>query len=249
MLAGLLAGFAASAQAIVNVDEAIIDPQQEGFQQLVHLSIDGARGNTNKNNIKGDALSQWRHGHHTEFLLFQFSYGKSNGNIDTNRVYVHARHRTQLDPRWAIEAFAQIGRDPFSRLKRRTLLGGGTRLTVLEELDVRAVYVGLGAFHEREQLNPLVGATTLHSNLWRGSSYFLLNYRINEQLRFSSITYYQPAFRDMADYRLLEQASLNIRMTEDLDLRLALDYSFDARPPQAVKSEDVSYSTGLEYRF
>jgi len=237
----------APAQAIVNVDQAIIDPNEEGFHQSAHLALDGAQGNTNKLGLKGDALSQWRHGPHTEYLAIQFNYGRSFGRTDANRIYAHARHRTQWTPSWALELFAQIGRDPFARLEQRLLAGGGARLT-LSETEGQAWYLGLGTFHEWERYSPLAG-TRERAQRWRFSSYLLLNRRLNGQLRFSAIAYYQPAFQNPANYRLLAQAGLNIRLTDQLDLKLATDYRYDARPPLQVKPTDIRYSTGLEFAF
>ncbi|RMH59402.1 MAG: DUF481 domain-containing protein [Zetaproteobacteria bacterium] len=236
---------ATSALAIVNVDDAIIDPKQAGFQQLAHLALDGARGNTNRVAIKGDALSRWHHARHTEYLAVQFAYGKSLGVTDTNRIYAHARHRTQYTERWAVEAFGQLERDPFARLEQRLLVGGGFRLTITAQ-EAYAWYLGLGTFHEWERLSPL-GGTRATDRRWRLSNYLLFNRRINEQLGFSTIAYYQPAWRMPGDYRVLAQSALTVHLSDRLALKLSADYRYDARPPQQVKPTDVSYSTGMEF--
>ncbi len=239
-----------SAQAIVNVEQAIIGQPKEGLQNTFDILASGATGNTEKSSTKTDLLSLWKHGDHTEFLQLQYAYGKSKGQTDTDQAFAHLRHRTALTPDWSVETFAQVGRNTFSRLTQRTLLGGGIRWVMFEEDVKSAGYLGLGAFHEKETLSDKLGTNDpVHSELWRVSSYLVLKRKLNEQVRIYSTTYYQPATADPTDYRLLEQASMLIKMGENLDFKVSLDIAFDSKPPQTVQQRDVLYSTGLELSF
>ncbi|MDP2806256.1 MAG: DUF481 domain-containing protein [Gallionellaceae bacterium] len=247
---GLLIIFSAPAQAIVNVEQAIIGQSKEGLQNKLDILANGASGNTEKSTTKADMLSLWKHDDHTEFLQLQYAYGKSNGKTDTDQAFAHLRHRTAITPAWAVEAFTQVGRNTFSRLTQRTLLGGGIRWTLFEEDVKSAGYLGLAAFHEKETLSDKLGTNDpIHSELWRASSYLVLKRKLNEQVRIYSTTYYQPATADPTDYRVLEQASMLVKMGENLDLKVSLDIAFDSKPPQTVQQRDVVYSTGLEFSF
>jgi len=237
------------AQAIVNIDQSVIASNKEGIDHTVHIAADGAEGNSTKNSIRGDLLSKWKHHQHTEFLLLQYSYGKSNGRLDTNRSFAHIRHRTQLHKQWGIELFGQVEKNTFARLSSRSLIGAGIRFTALEIPKKTAIYFGLGSFYERELLSNIAGATDAHSQLWRANSYLVLRHQINEQLRLNSTTYYQPALQSSSDYRLLEEASANIRIIDSVSLKVGIDFTYDSRPPQTVKANDLRYSTGLEILF
>ena len=68
-------------------------------------------------------------------------------------------------------------------------------------------------------------------------------------MRVLSTTYYQPAVDDFNDFRVLEEATLSVKMTDNLALNLSLNLSHDSKPPQAVKKTDTTYSTGIEYSF
>lgn len=251
LLAGAIAfQCALPAQAIVNVEQAIIGKPKDGIHTTVGLLASGASGNTEKTTTRDDWLSLWQHGRHTEYLQMQYAYGKSNGVVDTDNAFAHLRHRTDIGPSWGLEVFAQTGKNAFARLAQRTLLGAGLRWVMFEEEDRAAAYLGLGAFHEHEALNSQSGTTDpLSVNLWRANTYLVLKYRLNEQVRLYSTTYYQPAIRDTADYRALEQASMLVKLAENLDLKLSLDIATDSRPPQSIEKRDMLYSTGLELRF
>ena len=54
---------------------------------------------------------------------------------------------------------------------------------------------------------------------------------------------------DFSDFRLLEDATLSVKMTDTLSLNLSLNLAHDSKPPQSVKNTDTTYSTGVEYSF
>jgi putative salt-induced outer membrane protein YdiY len=247
---GMFVLFSSYASAIVNVEQAIIGKPSEGVHNSMDLLASGASGNTNTSSTNASFLSLWQHGDHTEFLQIQYAYGKSGGKVDTDNAFAHLRHRTAISHDWAVEAFAQTGQNPFARLTKRTLLGGGMRRVLYEENNKSAGYFGFGAFYEHELLTDTLGTTDpLQENLWRANTYLVLKRQFNDQVRLYSTTYYQPAFEDTADYRLLEQASMLVKMAENLDFKISLDFSFDSKPPQTVQKRDLVYSTGLQFTF
>jgi len=239
-----------SALAIVDVEQAIIGKPSEGVHTSMDLLASGASGNTDTSLTKANLLSLWQHGEHTEFLQLQYTYGKSSGVTDTDHAFAHLRHRTAVSEDWAVEAFAQVGRDPFARLTKRTLYGGGMRWIMFEEEKISAGYLGFGAFYEKEKLTEEFGTTDpLESNLWRANSYLVLQHKFNDQVRVYSTTFYQPAFSDTKDYRVLEQASMLVKLRDNLDFKVSLDIAFDSKPPQTVEQKDTTYSTGLKFSF
>jgi putative salt-induced outer membrane protein YdiY len=238
------------ASAIVNVEQAIIGQLPEGTRTNLDLMADGASGNNDKSSIKANLLTMRKHEEETEFLLLEYAYGKSFGQTDTDRAFAHLRHRTDISASWGVEEFFQIGRDPFARLTRRTLLGGGMRRVLFEENNKSAGYLGIGAFYEREMLTDTLGTSdSLREDLWRASTYLVLKRQLNDQVRLYNSTYYQPAFKDTGDYRILEQASMLVKMAQNLDFKLNLNITFDSKPPQTVQKRDLVYSTGLEFSF
>jgi len=47
----------------------------------------------------------------------------------------------------------------------------------------------------------------------------------------------------------LEQASLQVKLTDRLDLSFSLEITHDSHPPQFVDQTDVICRTGIEYQF
>lgn len=236
--------------AVVNLEQAIIGPTTDGFHTRMDLVASGASGNSEYKRTQVDLLTLWKEERNTEFLQVQYAYGTSSNQIDTDNAFVHLRHRTEMDPTWGIEAFTQISRNPFARLTQRTLLGGGVRLVLYEEDKKSASYLGLGAFQENEIRTEVAGTTDItHTETLRANIYLILKYQFNEQVRFINNTFYQPALNEISNVRLLEQASLFVKMDDHLDLKISAEITYDSIPPQTVQARDVFYSTGITLSF
>ncbi|MDQ6966003.1 MAG: DUF481 domain-containing protein [Mariprofundaceae bacterium] len=244
----LLLAAPAEAFAIINAEGLGVAVDKEGLNGKASLSVNGSSGNSDKINGEAGGRLVWVHGPHTEMLVGSYAYGKSRGKRDTNKSFLHLRHRYALDNSLDAEAFGQAQQNEFARLKLRTLLGGGLRWG---QMDTDwTVYLGLGSFYENETLRSSAANTAPpRTRLWRGNAYGTLFYAFNERVGFQNTVYFQPAWKGTADYRLLENAALTVNLSEKLDLRLSIEVEKDSRPPTGIKSTDTSYKTGLEYRF
>jgi len=234
------------ALAIINAEDLDLSIDNNGVAGKLGFSVSGSSGNSDKMSGEGSARLIWRHGQHMEMLVGSFSYGKSRGVRDTNKSFAHFRHRYAWAKTWGVEGFAQAQQNEFSRLKLRTLIGAGGRWSY--QNHGLAMHVGLGSFYEREALRAVANLAPV-TRLWRGNSYLALRYAFNARLRMQNTIYYQPSWKDSTDYRLLDDAALHIALNDSLDLKLVIEIGQDSRPPAGVKNSDVSYKTGLSYRF
>ncbi len=234
-----------AALAIVNAEDLDLNIEEDGFIGKADVSVNGSSGNTVKINGEGNLRLLWRYGNHTDMLVGSHAYGKSSGNRDTNKSFVHLRHRYALNRIWAAEAFAQAQQNEFAQLKLRTLYGGGLRYS--REVSGHAIHLGLGSFYEYEKLR--VTANTPDTRLWRGNIYFAWHFAVNNRIRLQNTIYYQPAWKSSADFRLLDDAAISIALAEQLDLKLSLEVAHDSLPPAGIRQTDISYKTGLGLRF
>ena len=250
LLTALLLGWTGVAHAIVNIESLRAGEPPQGYSGAVDLSVAGESGNTDKLGVNLGARLQWHGGAVTNFAIFRYAYAETSGVQDTNKLFFHARHIRRITALTAYEGFVQAERNKFARLSFRGLLGGGARLTLSKKPGVKSLHLGIGGFYSRETLEDKVGATDNGSqNTWRLNSYLNYLHHLNDQVSFLSTTYYQPAVEDFADYRLLEEASLSVKMSDTLSLNLSLDLAHDSKPPQGVKETDTTYSSGIEYNF
>ena len=235
------------ARAIVNAEDLDLNIAGNGAAGKMDLSLNGSSGNSNKLGAEASGRIIWQHDRQMEMLVGSYSYGKSRSVRDTNKAFVHFRHRYGWNETWAVEGFAQAQQDEFSRLKLRTLIGGGLRYSWQKQHW--AWHIGLGSFYEQEKLRNTGNNSTPATRLWRANSYLALRYKINDRIRIQNTIYYQPAWQDRADYRLLDDAAMHIALAENLDLKLVIEVTQDARPPAGIKRSDISYKTGLSFHF
>jgi len=238
-----------TAQAIVNIEGMRNQQTEQGLNGAINVAVSGASGNTDKTIATLGGRLLWQEKKASTLLITRLSYGESSGSRDTNKSFLHLRHITEKDDKYALEGFTQIEQNEFSRLDFRGLIGGGLRIN-LKQSDSGYLAAGLGAFYSSETLSERSSLTDDGiERLSRLNSYLAFNYQLNPQTSISSTTYYQPAFKEVKDFRLLEQASLKIKLSDVLHLKITLDIAHDNQPPQAVEKTDTSYRTGIEYNF
>lgn len=248
-LAIALALACAPAAAIVNIESERSGTQQQGLFGRLDLSLSGASGNTDNLYLDLGTRLQWRRGRATELVILEYAYGESSDVTDTNNAFLHARHTVQVTEHRAVETFVQAEENEFTRLGFRGLLGGGMRFTAADT-EERKIYVGAGAFFVRETLEERAGVTDEGTDdFWRANLYLSLTQRLNEYTRALNVTYYQPALDEPGDFRLLDEAALKVQLSDHVDLKVSLEVAHDSRPPQTVEKTDISYTTGIEYRF
>ncbi len=241
-----------SAFAIVNIESKRADPaaQEEGFEGFVNVDISGDNGNTKESDLALSVQLNWAGENSSDLLMLNYAYGETANVKDTDQSFLHYRHVWLARETVSYEAFTQLETNEFTRLKLRSLLGGGIRLKLDLPEKPHSAYLGLGLFRSREDLDPLIsGGEVIEDYTTRLNSYLVYRYHMNEHVRLLNMLYYQPDVSEFGDYRLLEQLAINVALNKSLSLTVSIDIAHDSRPPQNVETTDTSYRTGLEYRF
>lgn len=241
---------APTARAIVNMESLHLQQPKEGFSGEVELAASGASGNTDKSDVAFGARLEWHHERRTDFLVGNYNYGRAAGTTNTDNAFLHLRHVYQATAGLAWEGYGQLQRDRFARLTLRELAGGGARFTLTPRDRDRAAFLGLGAFHEREDLSEKAGTTDAGADRhWRGNFYWVFKRELRDDVHIVNSVYYQPALNEASDYRALDTAALQVDLTDRLALKIGLTVAYDNRPPQTVRKTDVTYRTGLAWSF
>jgi putative salt-induced outer membrane protein YdiY len=242
--------YSLNAAAIVNMEEMRVGPPKAGFSGNLDLSVNGAHGNTDKQEAGLGSRLQWQYEQSTDFIVLSYDYAESSNVRNTNKSFAHGRHVVQFQPKYAWEAFVQVEKNEFARLSFRGLLGAGLRFTLAQTAERVGLYLGAGAFWSRETLDKKPGLTDDGTESFsRANFYLVYKHKINSHLSVVSTTYYQPRLDNGSDFRALEQAGLVVKLTDSLNLKLSLDIAHDSRPPQTIDKTDTSYNTSLSYQF
>jgi len=244
-----LLGYQMPAVAIVNMDELHFSDRGLGASGALFLNYSGANGNEDNSRIGMGFNYRYNGEVASNLVSANVNRGESNGIRDSNNAFVHMRHIRNINNNRAWEIFAQLEKNEFTRLKLRSLLGGGLREKITD-LEERQQFLGLGLFYSEEKLDQ---AQLLNEDAEQ--SYTRVNFYSLNRLTWSQNTklyftfYAQPVINDWKDYRLLGIASLNVAIDSNLKLKISYNLTHDSEPPALVKKTDSRYVTGFEYSF
>ena len=235
--------------AIVNMDGLHFDQKENTSNAALELTASGSSGNQNSTKTSLNGQYNWIKNKTIHLAIVGYQYGENNNTRNINKSFFHYRYIHQMNETLDLEVFGQLEKNEFTRLSYRGLVGSGVRYAIAKTNEHRG-FLGLGGFYSSEKTEVTVGLTDDGvENFVRANFYFLSKYQISSTLNFSNVIYYQPRLSDFSDYRALLESKLDFKIVKNLSLRLSLDVEHDSQPSQTIESTDVSYMTGLAFKF
>lgn len=243
LLVVLLAALATPARAQINTEQ-LRKRNQEGL----HLQLDAgggyARGNTDFLQLSLGARLDAVKGRESGFALARYTLAEANGDTDVSNMFAHVRYNSKLTPLIVGEVFAQAERNAQQLLEHRYLFGGGVRL---EFVETEAVGVALGTtpMLEFEQLAP--EAMEDPTQAFRWSNYLALRVDVSDTAEAFGVVYVQPRLEAISDYRIFSESRLDLKVSENLKVRLRGLVRYDSQPPLGVEETDITILTGFVF--
>lgn len=238
----------ASAQTILNVERL-----QPGDVEGTHWGVQGdfslSRGNDEILDVLGGVVLGHRWEEQWLRTFVGFDYRSETGEPDESDRYLHVRYNHWWTERWQSFHFVQYQASRTNRLQRRTLVGSGIRHRFV---DGRTTFdAGTGVMREHENLDAerLSGTHPARPRVWRMANLFVGTRQLTEALRLVGVAYVQPDLSDFEDLRTLTDLSLQIALTDNVDLTVRDEWRRDSRPPAGVRKSDVVLSTGFTVSF
>lgn len=243
-------GFTAPATAgIVNVQSILATEAEEGLSGSITGSADWRTGNVNLLVLSAAPVARYRRGNHLGLVIVRGELGRSNDVRIISKTFEHLRYRYDLHPRLTLEAFTQHEYDRFRRLELRALAGAGPLIHLVRGDDYRLSW-GLAYMLEYEKLRddtlPDAGATDLAH---RASTYLTGSYELDERVQVVETFYAQPRITDAGDLRLLNDANLIFKITEEVGLTTTFSLSWDRKPPAGIEKLDTGLKSSITYSF
>ena len=242
----LLLGVSAASFAIVNIEKVNIDEVIKPFEGEFNFDISGASGNSDIQSSTFGSRLQWNETS-TQFVVLKYNYEESLGVKSSDKTFFHYRFIKSIKDPVSWETFFQLENDEFKLLKLRALYGAGAVVRFFIDDSKQQAKLGLGLFYSREEY--LANTLLTIEELVRANIYFTYQYSVNKNISFLSTTYFQPNVENDSDNRALEQLSFEFNMTTAFLYFITLDISYDNDPLPNLDSEDISYKSGIKYRF
>lgn len=183
------------------------------------------------------------------FFVFTGGYGWNDGKQFSNELISHLRNVEGLTDFLQFEAFLQFDYNKRRKLLARELIGAGLRYKILTSDDFK-IRLGTSYFYENEEYDlPQVSVHGRKVNVHRFSTYSTFEFNINENIRFSSATYFQPDIQDLKDYRLISENTFSSLISRDFDFKVKFNIRYDSRPPDGIKETDTITKVGITFKF
>ena len=243
----------ASQPAVAQVNVERSRPQsEEGFKANLDGGLNLIRGNVNLTQVNLMTRVQYTHGAHSPFLQAMVAYGEKEESTFLNQAFVHARWTAMWWRFIGSEVFAQLQENAFRSLILRQLYGGGVRID-LHQSKALSVFLGTGYMFEREL--SVEEEREVRDLNHRSTNYLMVQYHTQSSSKkstsvvLSNIVYFQPRLDELSDLRLLNDLSVEVKLSERLRLIETLSLLYDSRPPQGVQRTDLKSLSGLRVVF
>lgn len=233
----------------VNTEKFRRDADTLGFSGNADLEIDFRTGNVDFQRVGLGGRMNYNFGSDYTFLVFKGEYGWQSGEEFSNEALVHLRNVYSLREEIQLETFIQSDFNKSRLLLNRYLAGGGLRFKIFTADDFK-MRIGTAYFYELEKYNlPENSLHGIRTYTHRSSSYFTSNIALNDDLNFTTITYFQPAIGKWEDYRIISENSLGITLSKYFDIYIDVNMRYDNRPPDNIKRFDTDSKLGVSIKF
>jgi len=239
----------AIAHAQINTEKMRVGAGDPGVSGFLDGSLLYRSGNVDLLQAGAGLRLEYNHGIHAPFVQGDLLYGEKGETEYINRGFVHLRWTAMWHPHAGTELFSQLQFSKFKRLSLRTLGGAGLRVGLWLG-DAFEAYLGTGYMIEYEALDLSAEDShpieVLHH---RWTNYLTLRVNVAVNLALVSTTYAQPRFDAFSDYRVLQEAALEVKLLGSFKLVESFTEAHDSRPPDGVDSTDISTKTSLRVTF
>lgn len=231
---------------IVNIERQRIASDSAGWFGQASISFSGAKNTKSILALSTGTLIEYKSKNSKDLWLLITDLGLISADKEkfANSGFGHLRYNKKLGEAVRWEVFGQVQYNSLTKIGKRILGGTGPRFK-LTQYEHAKFYFGIAYMYEYEEsLEPLV-----FLRQHRMTSYFSFSLLPEESVSFTSTIYVQPLLRDASDYRISNETSLVLGITEKLSLNASFRYAYDAVPPVGVPKSVYSFANTLEVQF
>ena len=178
-------------------------------------------------------------------------YVYEDGEVISNSVFGQLRYSYHINDKSRLFSFYQLQQNKILLLNSRQLLGVGYRRNLFQlgtdsTTQLKFDY-SIGVMQEEEKLNEIeLGVNDrVYSNYTRGIISTIVNLQLGKGISIINSTYYQARFKDLMDYRILNETNFIFSIKKWLAISLDVDYRYDSAPPSVLKNSDLNTNMGF----
>ncbi len=239
----------------LSVSAQINESDTAAFQLQSSLAGIYQEGNVNILSIRGRLNISTRFLEHfvlksqTSNLYQEFSSRKADNHI-SNQNFLYFKPEKRFYP----FAMGFVSSDFRQRLDLRYFAGVGVTGQLIRESD-HLLKLSLSTVYESSDFRDKDFNIDRYDgnhqiDLWRGTFYLNgWNDLMDKKVRLFYEAYWQPAFEDFDNYRILAEAGLQLPIWKGFSFRVIFTYLHENVVPQGVKEDDRILLFGFNYQY
>ncbi|MDQ3015501.1 MAG: DUF481 domain-containing protein [Bacteroidota bacterium] len=231
---------------IVNIERKRISADSTGFLGSAYLNFAGAKTTKSVLSLGTGILLEYKSKSTNDLWLFISDFSLISGEKEkfSNNGFGHLRFNKKIGKAIRWEVFTQLQYNSLTKIDKRALLGSGLRFKMTQYEKAR-FYLGIGVMYEYEEL---LEPRIIHHDQ-RSTNYLSFTLMPEETVSFASTTYVQPLLKDLRDYRIYTENTLDLDITKKLTFIATIKYGYDTRPPEGVPTSTYAFSNGIKITF
>ncbi len=209
----------------------------------------GFRFHVTENTQRSTALGahggvQYVHDAHRAFFVTDLTVDRVESNAFRNTGFQHVRYNYHWRGPLYAEGFAQLQYNKPLRIDERWLIGVGPRLVLKDTTNFRLVLgTAIMGEYEVDRVNELMYTGT------RSSSYLSVAFKIEPQLQFTFLMYYQPKIGEIKDNRFSIEGLLRVRATRRFAIDTRLNLQRDTRMAPGIPELNYRWENAFTFIF
>jgi hypothetical protein len=228
---------------VINIEGKRFLNDTNGFVGKTELNYNVTQ-NVQKFSVLGVNIhAQYKHQKHRFLAISDLAFIKSGNQDYTNSGYQHLRYNYKIAKLITVEAFIQAQYNRVLKLDRRYLAGVGPRFRLIKSPHFKLYAAGIYMYEYQSQ-----NMDSIHQFNHRGSVYLSLNFDY-QKVDFVNTFFYQPNLSKFNNFRIANDASLEIELSKKFDFKTGLNLLYDTRQPFGVPALTYILKNGIIIRL
>lgn len=237
--------------AQVNTEALRREFQSDTLLNSLSVSYQIAQGNTEYFGLSGGYRLDAYFAKFYSFVAASIEYKKVKDNSIVDKGFAHFRIVYNATEIFAPEVFYQKEFNKFISMKDRNLFGASIRVNLHKLFDVSPdkqfdLVLASGMMAENELLNFESDST---ANTIRSTNYLSCHYKLSKIVELSSVLYFQVAYDELSNYRILNDTSIKLKVTDNIAFVTGLNYRYNNTAHPSLSKSDLNIINGLQIIF
>lgn len=217
----------------------------EGWTGSVALGLNGASGNTERFNLRGEIAGTRETDRMTTKATTYYTYATDDGNASESRFFLGLRNDWKLaNPRWFVFGEGSAEFDDFQDWDWRLAAAGGIGYHFIDNEKTKlSGRVGAGLSRE-------IGGSdnTIRPEALIGTDF---SHQLTERQKLTAGATLYPDLDETGEFRFVGNAAWEILVDPEVNmsLRLGIEDRYDSTPGEGTKKNDFFYFAMLVWSF